>query len=149
MLDPATGRALRYGDGGLAGRRAMVITTVGANAATTGPRGIHGEISEVLFPVLHGTLWYTGMAVVPPLVVNGAVGLREADYQQVRDRLRERLTTLPDAQRVPYRYQNGGDYDEHLLLRSEHAPGQEGIHIHSAGNDPACDRTGSITEAER
>ena len=150
VRDPVTGRVLRYGDGGLAGRRTMVITTVGANAATTGPRGIHGEISEVLFPVLHGTLWYTGMAVLPPLVINGTVGLREADYQQVRGRLQERLTTLPDTPPIPYRNQNSGDYDEHLLLRPEHATNQEGIHIHSAGDDPtACERTGSTTEAAR
>lgn len=133
--DPATGRSLRYGDGGLVGRRALVITTVGANAATTGPRGIHGEISEVLFPLLHGTLWYTGMQVLPPLVVNGAVSLDEREYSRVLTGLRHRLTTLDDTLPIPYRYQNGGDYDNHLLLRSEKAPGQKGIHIHHTGSD--------------
>jgi NAD(P)H dehydrogenase (quinone) len=150
VLDPDTGRALRYGHGGLVGRRAMVITTVGANAATTGPRGIHGEITEVLFPVLHGTLWYTGMQVIPPLVINGAVRLSTADYVEAADTLRHRLATLSEIEPIPYRYQNGGDYDEHLLLRSDHATGQEGIHIHHAGIDPTpCDRTGSPTEAAR
>jgi hypothetical protein len=28
VIDPETGRALRYGSGGLVGRRAMVVTTV-------------------------------------------------------------------------------------------------------------------------
>lgn len=88
VLDPETGRALRYGSGGLVGRRAMVVTTVGANAATTGPRGIHGDINDVLFPILHGTLWYTGMTVVPPLVINGAVRLSGADYEAAARRLR-------------------------------------------------------------
>ncbi|KIF75601.1 NADPH-quinone reductase [Streptomyces sp. 150FB] len=130
VIDPATGRALRYGNGGLVGRRAMVVTTVGANAATTGPRGIHGDIDEVLFPLLHGTLWYTGMTVVPPLVVNGTVRLSEADYEAAVRRLRHRLLTLPDTEPIPYRSQNGGDYDEHLVLRPDHAPGEEGIRIH-------------------
>lgn len=149
--DRATGRARRYGDGGLAGRRAMVITTVGANAASTGPRGIHGDITEVLFPVLHGTLWYTGMAVLPPLVVNGAVALAEDDYPDVRRRLTDRLITLPNTEPIAYRYQNGGDYDNHLLLlRPDRAPGEQGIHIHHAGTDlTECDRTGSPTEAAR
>jgi NAD(P)H dehydrogenase (quinone) len=149
--DPVTGRAMRYGDGGLSGRRAFVITTVGANAATTGPRGIHGDINDVLFPLLHGTLWYTGMSVVPPLVVNGAVRLSTADYETAAQRLRERLTTLPGTDPLPYRHQNGGDYDEHLLLRPEHAPGQEGIGIHYVrpGPDVACDRAGGPSEADR
>lgn len=130
VLDPRTGRAMRYGSGGLVGRRAMVVTTVGANAATTGPRGIHGDINDVLFPLLHGTLWYSGMTVVPPLVVNGAVALSDADYEVAVARLRDRLIALPDTEPIPYRSQNGGDYDDHLTLRPEHAPGQEGIRVH-------------------
>nr|WP_264372484.1 NAD(P)H-dependent oxidoreductase [Georgenia subflava] len=150
VLDPRTGRALRYGDGGLVGRRAMVVTTVGANAATTGPRGIHGDIDDVLFPILHGTLWYTGMTVVPPLVVNGAVGLSQAGFESAAALLRDRLLTLPDTEPVPYRHQNGGDYDEHLVLRPDRAAGQEGIRIHYAESDArACERTGSATEARR
>ena len=150
VLDPETGRALRYGSGGLVGRRALVITTVGANAATTGPRGIHGEIGEVLFPVLHGTLWYTGMAVLPPLIINGAVRVADEDYPRIRDRLRERLSDLATAEPIAYREQNGGDYDEHLLLRPELAAEQNGIRIHCSDLDrTGCDRTGSDLEADR
>lgn len=120
------------------------------NDATPGPRGIHGEISEVLFPVLHGTLWYTGMAVVPPLGAHGAAGVSRAEYDQVLKMMRDRLANLPRTDPIPYRHQNGGDHDEHLLLHSDRAPGQEGIHIHRSGVDPTpCDRTGSPTEAAR
>lgn len=152
VLDPGTGRAQRYGSGGLVGRRAMVITTVGANAATTGPRGVHGEITEVLFPVLHGTLYYTGMVVVPPVVINGAVCLTDTDYRAVSAALRERLITLPDTPPIPYRSQNGGDYDEHLVLRPDHAPDQTGIRVHVSDPNhdlPPCPRTGGPTEATR
>jgi NAD(P)H dehydrogenase (quinone) len=140
VLDPETGRALRYGSGGLVGRRAMVVTTVGANAATTGPRGIHGDINDVLFPVLHGTLWYTGMTVVPPVVVNDAVRLSAAEYEVAAERLRNRLLTLPDTEPIPFRYQNGGDYDEHLVLSPAHAPGEEGIRIHYTTPNPGTHR---------
>lgn len=150
VLDPETGRAQRYGSGGLVGRRAMVVTTVGANAATTGPRGIHGDIGEVLFPVLHGTLWYTGMTVVAPVVVNGAVRLSDEDFDCAAAELRTRLLALPTAPPVQYRSQDGGDYDEHLVLRPDLAPGQVGIHIHKAGPVRAdCTRTGSREEAAR
>ncbi|MFD0534347.1 NAD(P)H-dependent oxidoreductase [Actinomadura luteofluorescens] len=66
------GRTLRYGDGGLAGRRALVVTTAGARASGLGPRGVHGAAEDLLFPLLHGTLFYTGMDVLPPLVITGA-----------------------------------------------------------------------------
>jgi NAD(P)H dehydrogenase (quinone) len=145
VLDPGTGRALRYGSGGLAGRRVLVVTTVSANAATTGPRGIHGDINDVLFPLLHGTFWYTGMSVVPPLVINGTVALSGAGYETAARRLRERLVTLPQAEPIPFRYQNGGDYDESLVLRPDRAPGEEGIRVHYAAPCPAaaCGRSGA------
>ncbi|MEV6795473.1 NAD(P)H-dependent oxidoreductase [Streptomyces sp. NPDC051320] len=151
VLDPRTGRAQRYGSGGLVGRRAMVLTTVGANAATTGPRGIHGDINDTLFPLLHGTLWYPGMTVVPPLVVNGAVKLSDEEYKAAVGRLRERLLTLPETEPLAFRSQNGGDYDEHLVLRPERAAGEEGLRIHYRTDDAEeqCERTGGDEEAER
>lgn len=152
VIDPGTGRAMRYGNGGLVGRRALVITTVGANAATTGPRGIHGDINDVLFPMLHGTLWYTGMSVLPPLVINGAVRLTGSDYQAVAARLRERLVSLPTIETIPFRSQDGGDYDERLVLRPDRAPGQEGLRIHDCGAPgavPRCQRAGGHGEAAR
>jgi NAD(P)H dehydrogenase (quinone) len=149
VLDPETGRARRYGDGGLAGRRAMVITTVGANRATTGPRGIHGDLDEVLFPLTHGTLWYSGMTVVAPFVVNGTVALSDEDYADAAARLRERLVALPDAEPIPFRHQNGGDYDEHLVLRPDRAPGEDGVGVHLRVDGVRCDRAGGDTEADR
>jgi NAD(P)H dehydrogenase (quinone) len=151
VLDPETGRAQRYGSGGLVGRRAMLLTTVGANAVTTGPRGIHGDICEVLFPVLHGTLWYTGMTVVRPVVVNGAVRLSGEEFECAAAELRTRLLHLPTAAPLTYRSQNGGDYDEHLVLRPDLAPGEAGIHIHTVDHSeaPGCARTGGGQEASR
>jgi NAD(P)H dehydrogenase (quinone) len=133
VLDPETGRPRRYGDGGLAGKRAMVITTVGANAATTGPRGIHGELAEVLFPLTHGTLWYSGMTVVEPFVVTSALKVSDEEYMDLADCLAARLVDLPDSKPIAFRHQNGGDYDRHLVLHTEHAPGETGIGIHLNG----------------
>lgn len=130
VLDPVTGRALRYGSGGLAGKRAMVVATIGANAATVGPRGIHGDVDEVLFPVQHGTLWYSGMTVVPPVLVTGANRLDHSDYVAVAADLRQRVLSLPTAEPIPFRRQDSGDYDEHLVLRDTVARGETGLSIH-------------------
>jgi NAD(P)H dehydrogenase (quinone) len=135
VKDPRTGRTLRYGNGGLAGRRAMVVTTVGAQAASTGPRGIHGDIGEVLFPLQHGTLWYTGMTVLPPVVVNGAVCLSEGGYAEAAAELRRRLLTMSSTPPIPFRRQDGGEYDERLVLCPEHVPDDSGVGVHYRGDE--------------
>ncbi|MFW6694408.1 NAD(P)H-dependent oxidoreductase [Streptomyces sp. MAR4 CNX-425] len=125
------GRTRRYGDGGLAGKRAIVVTSVGAREASFGPRGIHGHIDEVLWPLHHGTFFYTGMAPLPPFVVYGADRLTPADYPPVAAALRERLRTLGTTAPLPYRTERGGDYDERLVLRPELAAGGTGLAVHS------------------
>ncbi|MGW7515231.1 NAD(P)H-dependent oxidoreductase [Streptomyces sp. NPDC054796] len=137
------GRALRYGDGGLAGKRAMVVTTVGARASGFGPRGVHGHVDEVLFPLLHGTFWYTGMPSVPPFVVYGADRLTATGYQEYADELRARLRDLPTAATLPYRHEAGGDYDDALVLRPAVAPGRTGLGVHlrpEGAGEPERDR---------
>ncbi|MFK4068196.1 NAD(P)H-dependent oxidoreductase [Streptomyces sp. NPDC029674] len=124
------GRTLRYGDGGLAGKRALVVTSVGARDSGFGPRGIHGQLEQVLFPLLHGTFWYTGMAALPPFVVYGADRLTAAGYAHGAAELRERLRTLHTTAPLPYRPEAGGAYDEDLVLRPEFAPGTSGVGVH-------------------
>ncbi|MQA10324.1 MAG: flavodoxin family protein [Pseudonocardiaceae bacterium] len=133
VRDPASGRTLRYGNGGLAGKRAMVVVSVGAPEITIGPRGIHGDINDLLFPVQHGALWYAGISVAPPLVIAGANRLSDADYDTSAKQLRERLRTLPTAEPLPFRHQDGGDYDESLVLRPELASRHAGLRVHYVG----------------
>ncbi|PRX51020.1 NAD(P)H dehydrogenase (quinone) [Prauserella shujinwangii] len=132
VTDPVTGRTRRYGDGGLAGRRALVVVTIGAREASFGPRGIHGDLDGVLFPVQHGLFWYTGMAALPPFAVYGADRATEADYAAAAARLRDRLATLQDTEPVRFRHQDGGDYDDDLVLRPHIAPGVAGPGAHYA-----------------
>ncbi|MEV0279005.1 NAD(P)H-dependent oxidoreductase [Streptomyces sp. NPDC050610] len=130
--DPQTpGRSLRYGDGALAGRRAMIVVTAGAAAPDLGPRGVSGDINELLFPVQHGSFWYTGMSVVPPFVVTSADRVSDVGYKELAGRLRERLLGIPTAEPIPFRRQDSGDYDEDFVLRDCIAPGQSGIQVHT------------------
>ncbi|MEU6644892.1 NAD(P)H-dependent oxidoreductase [Saccharomonospora sp. NPDC046836] len=130
VKDPVSGRTLRYGDGGLAGKRAMVVTTIGAREASFGPRGIHGELHDVLFPVHHGIFWYTGMSVLPPVAVYGADRATGADFTLAAQHLRQRLAALPTTEPIRFRHQDGGDYDTELVLQPQVAPGQAGIGAH-------------------
>ncbi|QEU90603.1 NAD(P)H-dependent oxidoreductase [Streptomyces kanamyceticus] len=131
IKDPE-GQALRYGDGGLAGKRALVVTSIGARESSFGPRGIHGPLEEVLFPLLHGTFWYTGMAALPPFAVYGADRLTAAGFSRATADLRERLRTLDTTEPLPFRHENGGEYDEDLTLRPDVAAGLTGVGVHRA-----------------
>ncbi|MET8998889.1 NAD(P)H-dependent oxidoreductase [Amycolatopsis sp. NPDC004169] len=126
------GRTLRYGEGRLAGKRAVVVLTAGAREPAMGPRGVNGALDEVLFPLQHGTLFYAGMSVLPPVAVHGADRVPDAEFAAARERLRERLRTLETAEPIPFRTQNGGDYDEDLVLRPDRAPGVTGLGAHLA-----------------
>ncbi|MER7412414.1 NAD(P)H-dependent oxidoreductase [Streptomyces cacaoi] len=126
----ALGRTRRYGDGGLAGRRAMVVTSVGARASSFGPRGIHGDIEDILFPVHHGVFWYSGMAALPPFVVYGADRATHADAERYRAQLCRRLRELPQLEPLSFRSEAGGDYDDDLVLRPEIAAGRTGLDVH-------------------
>jgi NAD(P)H dehydrogenase (quinone) len=126
-------RSLRYGEGKLAGKRALVVVTSGSPEAPLGPRGINGQLDEVLFPLLHGTLWYTGMPVLPPVAVYGADRIDADGYRAAAALVRERVAAIGCTEPIAFRYQNTGDYDESLVLRPELAPGGSGLGVHRAG----------------
>jgi NAD(P)H dehydrogenase (quinone) len=81
----------RYGDGGLAGRRALVVVTTGDDERTLGPRGVSGDLESLLFPLTHGALWYVGIEALALHVVHDADGLGPADRERERQRLIERV----------------------------------------------------------
>ena len=122
----------RYGEGTLAGKRAMLIVTAGGWEQHYSPRGINGPIDELLFPINHGILHYPGYDVLPPFVTYRADRLDEAGFQQTADRLRKRMRTLESTAPIPFRRQNGGDYlIPTLELRPELEPiDQVGFRLH-------------------
>ncbi|MFM9942864.1 MAG: NAD(P)H-dependent oxidoreductase [Hyphomicrobiaceae bacterium] len=118
VTDPANPkRNLRYGDGNLKGKRGLQIVTTGATAASLGPRGVAGDINDLLFPVNYGVFWYTGMSALPPHVIHGANRVSLEEYARLEADLAARLATLATATPIPYRSQNGGDYDDDLVLK--------------------------------
>ncbi|MBP2238520.1 NAD(P)H dehydrogenase (quinone) [Sinorhizobium kostiense] len=100
----------RYGEGKLAGRRAMLVVTAGGWEEHYADRGINGPIDDLLFPINHGILYYPGYDVLPPFVAYRVDRFDESGFEPVAERLRERMRTLFTAQPIPYRQQNAGDY---------------------------------------
>lgn len=122
----------RYGEGTLAGKRAMLIVTAGGWEQHYSARGINGPIDDLLFPINHGILHYPGYDVLPPFVIYRVDRFDESGFEPVAERLRERMKTLATIAPIPYRQQNGGDYEIpsmnlHPMLGD---PGASGFALH-------------------
>jgi len=128
----AEGLPRRYGDGGLSGRRALVVVTAGEDARSIGPRGISGDLDSLLFPLTHGVLWYVGIEALELHVVHDADALDEAAVEREAQRLRERLRGLDSEPARPFRPLRDGDYRETRALRADLLPGRTDLGIHLA-----------------
>lgn len=121
----------RYGEGSLAGKRAMLMVTTGGWESHYGPRGINGPMEDILFPIQHGVLYYPGFDVLPPFLVYRTGRMDDARYSMLCDALEQRLDRLWSTEPIPFRPQNAGDYIiPELTLRPEVAPGQSGFAAH-------------------
>lgn len=100
----------RYGEGTLAGKRAMLIVTAGGWEEHYSPRGVNGPIDDLLFPINHGILYYPGYDVLPPFVTYRTDRFDEADFKPAAESLRTRMRAIETISPIPYRRQNGGDY---------------------------------------
>ncbi|MFJ1900915.1 MULTISPECIES: NAD(P)H-dependent oxidoreductase [unclassified Streptomyces] len=107
----ATKYGERYGEGTLAGRRAMLSVTVGGPEAHYAARGINGPIDDLLFPIHHGVLFYPGIEVLPPFVLHGTDRMNAEEYADAAKAWEQRLLTLESTEPIPFRRQNFGDYE--------------------------------------
>ena len=128
------GNRHRYGEGGFAGRRAMVSVTTGGPASDYAPRGINGPLDQLLFPVTHGSLFYPGMAVLRTHAVYGTSRLDADGVAAAQAAWRERLAGVFDETPIRFRPQNGGDYPDGHVLADDVAPGRTGFAAHIAGS---------------
>ena len=135
-VDPNTGLPLRYGEGLLSGRRALVIVTAGEDARSIGERGISGDLDSLMFPLTHGTLWYTGIEPLDLHVVHDADALDTAAVDHESARLVERLFRIGDeSPSSPFRRLRDGDYHGTRALREDLLPGRTDLGIHRVRGD--------------
>lgn len=121
----------RYGEGNLTGKRAMLVVTTGGWESHYSARGINGPIDDLLFPIHHGVLHYPGFDVLPPYLVYRTSRVDAERYAQIERELGERLDNLQTTAPIPFRRQNGGDYEiPALTLREEINQGATGFAAH-------------------
>ncbi|WP_017594246.1 NAD(P)H-dependent oxidoreductase [Nocardiopsis potens] len=125
----------RFGEGTLAGRRALLSVTVGGPESHYAARGINGPIDDLLFPIQHGILFYPGLEVLPPFVLYGTDRLTDEEYPDIAKAWRQRLLTLESTEPIAFRRQNFGDYEiPSLALKEGLEPaGRTGFGLHVRG----------------
>ncbi|MFE3445058.1 NAD(P)H-dependent oxidoreductase [Nocardia sp. NPDC059180] len=125
----------RYGEGALAGKRALLSVTVGGPEAPYAARGINGPIEDLLFPIHHGILYYPGIEVLPPFLVYGANRMTGEEYTDAAKAWEQRLLTLDSTAPIAFRRQNFGDYEiPSLQLKPGLEPaGRTGFGLHVRG----------------
>lgn len=126
------GNNFRYGDGILTGRRAVLNVIAGGPLLDYGPRGINGDLDELLFPITHGMLFYAGLTVLRTHAVYSSL---QRSRQELRAELacwEQRLDTIFTETAIPFRKQNDGDYPDRHVLSDEIAPGAGGLAVHLA-----------------
>jgi len=124
------GNQYRYGDGGFSGKRALLSVTVGGPREDYGARGINGSLEQILFPITHGSLFFSGMEVLPTFAVYSAGQITDATVDLAERGLKERLKGLFTDTPIPFRHQNGGEYPDRHQLATDIAPEHYGILAH-------------------
>lgn len=136
--DPATGRNRKYGDGGLAGRRALAVVTAGDRANSISPRGISGDVEDLFWPLLHGTFWYTGMEALAPQLITDVHGIDADGARRLAQELAERLGTVGTEAPIPYLPMTDEYYDHSIALHPHVAAGLAGGPAHRHREDGPC-----------
>jgi len=105
-----------YDHGGLTGRKAMLSLTTGGPMTLYGPTGLNGDIQQILFPIHHGILYFSGMQVLPPFIAWAPAHASQEEREAYLQAYQERLLTL--ATTKPIQYHGLADYDENFQLKN-------------------------------
>ncbi len=91
-----------YSQGPFVGKRAMLCLTTGGPATTYGPDGLNGDIHQILFPIQHGMLYFTGFSVLPPFIAWSVARVDDAQRRAYLQAWGERIRSLSETPAIPF-----------------------------------------------
>lgn len=101
-----------YDRGGLRGKKTMLAVTIGGQQHMLTEGGIHGELDDMLRPILRGTLAYTGMTVLPPFVAHHVPYIKPEERAVILEQYRRQLRELDELH--PLQFPSMDDFDSNL-----------------------------------
>ena len=83
-----------FAEGGMAGRKAMLLMTTGGASSAFAPDNPvgYGDLDKFLYHIHHGMLEFVGYDVVPPFITHEPVRLDDAARESARAELRSYVT---------------------------------------------------------
>lgn len=109
-----------YDQGGMAGKRALVVASLGGRKHMFGPGSVHGELTGMLRHLLQGTLGYVGFSVLAPFFAYHAPYIDAEARAGILESLQEELQALEG--RPSLRMPSLRDFDETLRPRWDAVP---------------------------
>nr|WP_314527344.1 NAD(P)H-dependent oxidoreductase [uncultured Pseudomonas sp.] len=107
-----------YNQGGLVGKQAMLAITIGGQPHMLVSDGVHGELNDMLRPILRGTLAYTGMEVLPSFVAHHVPYISPDARAILLEQYRQHLRSLSTLQKIEFVSLNDFDNDLYPLSTS-------------------------------
>jgi NAD(P)H dehydrogenase (quinone) len=89
-----------YANGGMAGKKVLVSVTTGGREDMLSCSGIHGDINDILKPLLQGTLGYVGMEVLEPFHAFHVPYISAEARADLLDKWRSELATLDERKQI-------------------------------------------------
>jgi NAD(P)H dehydrogenase (quinone) len=90
-----------YAKGGMAGKRALIVASLGGREHMFGPGALHGELNGMLRPLWQGTLGYCGFSVLQPFFAHHVPYLDADARGALLDRLAGELAELESRPLLP------------------------------------------------
>lgn len=91
-----------YDQGGLVGKKAMLAITIGGQPHMLLDNGVHGDLNDMLRPILRGTLAYTGMEVLPSFIAHHVPYISHEARAALLDQYRQHLRSLDELQAMSF-----------------------------------------------
>jgi len=109
-----------YDRGGLQGKKAMVTLTLGGRAHMFGEDGVHGRLEDMLRHLLRGTLYSTGMSVLPTFVAWHVPYISDEARKDYLKAYEQRLGQLNELE--PLTFPSLDEFDDKLYRTDGKAP---------------------------
>jgi NAD(P)H dehydrogenase (quinone) len=92
---------MRFDNGGLKGRKAMLAITTGCFPNMVEPDGLLGGIDVILWHLHHGTFGYSGLSCLTPFLAGSIHYTDDDSRKRYLDAYEERIRNLDKAEPVP------------------------------------------------
>ncbi|KAG8437510.1 hypothetical protein GDO86_008278 [Hymenochirus boettgeri] len=91
-----------YSNGPFTNKKAMLSFTTGASESAFSPKGMHGDINAVLWPIQNGILNFCGFQVLPPQISYAVSHIPQEARTEMLENWKKRLENIWEEKPIQY-----------------------------------------------